>query len=777
MVKLISLASLASAASVACLVQAAPRTRPSIEDFNSQLRRHTFVTDPVALATSPSVRTPQEAALALAKHHGAELQTNTGSDFAIRDDTYYDAASGLWHVYVSQNTQGIDIFNGGLHALVDGKGKVLSYSHNIYAGPSPSQATDGKERVTFCQKRTNRKQGLKPRGLKQLVFGTANTQLLSAQAALAGFLEKAAAAAASVRGYSTGADTSVTAPVDHSLSYVIDSNDCLILTHRFEVPMEDNHYEAYIDAIDGRVRAVADWTSPGTGRTFSLARPDFGSSMSGMANAALFALEEVVETAVDAWTGLSSDRDDSSEEYLPQSYKVFDFKVNDPSEAKRTYVYARHDPEVSPFGWHAHPANHTPFPSRTDKNQAKDGNLTKYLDTRGNNVFVSWGGVSNDDAWELDIPRPKGTVINGSRTFDYPYPWRKYDKAHEPLDPKVYANASQTQLFFVINELHDLLFHYGFDSASGNFEEFSKKGKDSDGVIAFAQSRAGSNNADFTTPPDGKRPRMRMYTWSGTPQRDGSFEEGIIAHEQTHGVSTRLTGGPSDSSCLGWGESGGMGEGWGDILATLIRDRNGSTPAFTMGEWASGRPGGIRKWPYSRNITVSPDTYETLNQPSYWAVHAAGEVWATIILDVVDHAQDAYGFSPTLFPPATNASEQDKAKFYLTAEEVAALPNGSQRASKRPIPRHGTTLMLQLLIDGMKIQPCRPDFLAARDAIVKAAEVLTGGGDDYACLLRHAFAKRGMGMDATVVGQTPWGGGRHTNGHQTPKYCNGTRHI
>ncbi|KAG2335353.1 hypothetical protein BDR05DRAFT_1063872 [Suillus weaverae] len=40
------------------------------------------------------------------------------------------------------------------------------------------------------------------------------------------------------------------------------------------------------------------------------------------------------------------------------------------------------------------------------------------------------------------------------------------------------------------------------------------------------------------------------------------MEAGIVIHELAHGLSTRLTGGPKNSGCLGWGEAGGMGEGW-----------------------------------------------------------------------------------------------------------------------------------------------------------------------------------------------------------------------
>ena len=74
------------------------------------------------------------------------------------------------------------------------------------------------------------------------------------------------------------------------------------------------------------------------------------------------------------------------------------------------------------------------------------------------------------------------------------------------------------------------------------------------------------------TPPDGQAPRMRMYVWdTATPYRDGDVEAGIVIHEYSHGLSTRLTGGPANSGCLGFGEAGGMGEGWGDAIATLIR--------------------------------------------------------------------------------------------------------------------------------------------------------------------------------------------------------------
>ena len=38
-----------------------------------------------------------------------------------------------------------------------------------------------------------------------------------------------------------------------------------------------------------------------------------------------------------------------------------------------------------------------------------------------------------------------------------------------------------------------------------------------------------------------------------------------------HGISNRLTGGPDNTNCLGSGQAGGMGEGWGDFLSVVFR--------------------------------------------------------------------------------------------------------------------------------------------------------------------------------------------------------------
>lgn len=118
----------------------------------------------------------------------------------------------------------------------------------------------------------------------------------------------------------------------------------------------------------------------------------------------------------------------------------------------------------------------------------------------------------------------------------------------------------------------------------------------------FSADGSGTNNANFATPPDGETPKMRMYVWDQTPvRRDGDFESGIIIHEYGHGISTRLTGGPMNSNCLGWGESGGMGEGWGDFWSIVLRLRESHSRKtdFPMGAYAMGMLG------TGRNVTTN----------------------------------------------------------------------------------------------------------------------------------------------------------------------------
>lgn len=554
-------------------------------------------------------------------------------------------------------------------------------------------------------------------------------------------------------------------PVPAQLAYV-QNEDGLNLVWKFQIPLEDNAYEAYADAHRvGSISSVVDWVHSmprGERPKKALGRPDFSN--------------KVPELGRPDFSGYKSGK--AEEPAKPMShdpvYRVFKWGLNDPTEGRRSNERGERYEEASPMGWHTVPGKHSPFSSlSSDDGVSVVGNNTFYSDTRGNNVFAQADPSGNGEWKSSSIRRPRGRVSNDNSTdmmFDYPYKWRKSEKKHDELPPSDYVAAATVQLFVTINEYHDLLYAYGFDEASGNFQEsnFNRGGEGSDGVIAFAQDGAGTDNADFMTPPDGQRGRMRMYVWDqSTPYRDGDFEAGIVIHEYSHGLSTRLTGGPANSGCLGWGESGGMGEGWGDALASIIR-RTGAKPHdWPMGSWASNRAKGIRNYPYSTNKTINPETYSYLDHAGYWGVHAIGEVWATMLNEVEEALVLKHGFTKHLFPPATNASSEQQAAFFLSDKEVKGLGEG--RVSKRRVPRHGNSLLVQLILDGMKLQPCRPSFFDARDAIIQADKHLTGGQNK--CTLWKAFAKRGLGTDAAVIGRTPWGGGKRTDGYKVPQEC------
>lgn len=302
-------------------------------------------------------------------------------------------------------------------------------------------------------------------------------------------------------------------------------------------------------------------------------------------------------------------------------------------------------------------------------------------------------------------------------------------------NPKDYAAASVTQIFYTANKYHDLLYLLGFTEQAGNFETNNngQGGNGNDFVILNSQDGSGTNNANFATPPDGQSGRMRMYLWTITnPKRDCAFSADVILHEFTHGLSNRLTGGPANSNCLQSGESGGMGEGWSDIMATATRIKKTDTRTtdYVMGEWIYNNPKGIRQYPYSTNQQTNPWKYS--NVASNAEVHDTGEIWATILYEVLWNLIDKYGINETDTP----------------------------RLDSKGVPDDGRYLTMKLIMEGMALQPCNPDFLAARDAIIDADQTLTQGQNK--CELWTGFAKRGLGSDAKKTST------RHTDGFKVP---------
>ncbi len=336
-------------------------------------------------------------------------------------------------------------------------------------------------------------------------------------------------------------------------------------------------------------------------------------------------------------------------------------------------------------------------------------------ETLGNNVDAHSDLDNNNVA---DLPRPQGSP---ARTFDI--------AQDNTLAPSTYTQASIVNFFYLANRYHDRLYALGFDEASGNFQtnNFGLGGTGNDAVQADCQDGGGTNNANFgTSGSDGSSARCQMYVFTGpTPDRDGSLDADVVYHELTHGTSIRLHGGLSGT------QPGGMGEGWSDFVARCINSDASEDPdqVYTTGGYVTYQLSagfvdnyyfGIRRFPYSTDLNKNPTTYADTdpNQQSYPAnvprssvigntaneVHNVGEIWCNMLLECRANLIHSLGFA-------------------------------------------GNDVILQLVVDGMKLSVGNPTFLQARDAILQADLVDYGGV--HLGELWSGFAKRGCGFSAT----------------------------
>ncbi|KAJ7262705.1 peptidase M36, partial [Mycena haematopus] len=187
-------------------------------------------------------------------------------------------------------------------------------------------------------------------------------------------------------------------------------------------------------------------------------------------------------------------------------------------------------------------------------------------------------------------------------------------------------------------------------------------------------------------------------------------ESGIVVHELSHGLIKRLTGG------LPFGESGGMGVGWGGSNFHALHGADYSD--YAMGSWAANCVYGIRNYSYSRvrSATSTPRRTRHSNKPGYFTVHAIGEGWAQTLWVVSQGLIEKHGF---MVPSAALVD--------------GSIPTGD---FYRPV----------LVLNATKLPPCRPGFFEARDAIILADQQLTGG--ENFCTLWMGFSSRGVGPDA-----------------------------
>lgn len=392
------------------------------------------------------------------------------------------------------------------------------------------------------------------------------------------------------------------------------------------------------------------------------------------------------------------------------TYRVVKYPAESPQHPGGT-------PSLHTDPWTLTPGNATSLKWHSDP--------ADYNITRGNNVWAQ----EDRDASNATFGIPgNSTTALPNLTFDYTYDFTK-----SPIDPTSdNQQAAIVNLFYMNNLMHDMAYTYGFDEVAGNFQNDNqgRGGAGVDYVIADAQDASGTNNANFATPADGSRPRMQMFLWTApNPDRDGDLDNGIVSHEYGHGISNRFTGGPNVVNCLQNAEQGG--EGWSDYMS-LMMGTNWATATINdgpirrgIGTYALNQPitgNGIRAQPYSTDMSIFSLTYANL--PGQAVPHGVGTIWCGMLWEMTWEIikQDNFIEPNFMSPPGAVSTWR------------------------------GNAAAMKLVMEGMRLQPCSPGFVQSRNAILQADQVFFGGR--YACSIWKAFAKRGLGRNASQGSNT-----------------------
>ena len=318
--------------------------------------------------------------------------------------------------------------------------------------------------------------------------------------------------------------------------------------------------------------------------------------------------------------------------------------------------------------------------------------------TTGNNVDA-YLDADGDNQPDTDMVADieNGRASSASQVFDFPA-----GEGTTGQDPRDFKAAAVTNLFYFVNTAHDYFYDLGFTEQAGNFQtdNFALGGQGNDAVRAEAQDGLFVNNASFAGSPEGMPPRLQMGIF--TDDLDSDYDGEIVIHEYGHGVTTRLVGGPDNVSCLRGPQSAGLGEGWSDYFGISFYDDP------VVGEYITGNPASsVRRQSYE-GYTF---TYEDLGNDGFDGPHDEGEIWAATLWDL--------------------RKELDQA------------------------------VTDQLVVDGLKLTPCSPSMIDARDAVLMADQTMNGGANR--AKIWEVFALHGMGNSASGIdGDFLVGGSVHT---------------
>ncbi|MBP6285422.1 MAG: M36 family metallopeptidase [Ferruginibacter sp.] len=613
--------------------------------------------------------------------------------------TYQDNATGIRMVYLNQTYKGIPVLNQML-VLAFKNGKLVSNAGKF--NHSMEKFTIGKTAMPSVSAQSAVQSALSDRGMRP-----------SQMAVALRTKDNGRSVEFSDMGVSRENITAqlMWVPKEEMVNNVLTLTKMELAWQVKLVPKTASDYwMVNVNASDNRILGMdnytdyCDWGNPFTANA-GVKYPEFlyGNLVSAKTENALFDFRKVSEDPNIITTA---------------TYRVIPFPAEAPSFPNGAHAL-RTDP------WLAAPGNATSLKWHTGTAG------TDYSYSRGNNVWAYEDRTAPTNTGS-QAKSANSTTALPNLTFDFTPDYTQPPTQTAPV-PNQQFNI--TNLFYWNNVIHDVMYIYGFNEVTGNFQDDNqgRGGLGNDHVNAEAQDIGGTNNANFATPADGTSGRMQMYLWTlSTPQRDGDVDNGIIVHEFGHGISNRFTGGPANSGCLGNAEQ--MGEGWSDYYG-LMFTQNWATSVLTtgftsprgIGTYALNQPPtglGIRSQRYCTDFTINNKVYAA-SIPA--APHDRGEIWCATLWDMTWNIINQVG--------TINANLYD-------------LAGGG-----------GNNIALKLVTEGLRLQQCSPGFISGRNAILQADQTLYGGA--YSCAIWEAFRRRGMGAFASegstssVTDQTP----------------------
>ncbi|KPM47694.1 M36 family metallopeptidase, partial [Jiulongibacter sediminis] len=416
------------------------------------------------------------------------LQENSGiisqsdaSEMSV-SSAYRSPSTGWYHMYMQQNFEGVPVYNRIITAvLVENEVRHLV---NQFESDFETRVIGSSDKLKISPETAllNAVRSLNIAESKAVVQSTRNTKSLASGKVIKAELDAPALSSE---------------PVQAQLYWYPVSNPenptikqfTAVWNIEFEPEDPSNVWSVFVNANDGSVVETID----------RVVHCSFGESAAEHRKHNTSARNQIASTPPDS------------------SYRVFDYPLESPIFGNRTLVSKPYD-KFAPMGTGPGTSNGWHEDSVAMNNYLAGNNVWAYQDVNSGNAPVS--------------TNPSSANLN----FDFSYSTDSTSASNQ--------NAAVTNLFYWNNLIHDVLWRYGFDEPSGNFQTstMGRGGLGSDYVRAEAQDGGGTNNANFFTPVDGQRPRMQMYLW--TNGTDGDFDNGIIAHEYGHGWSNRLTGGP-----------------------------------------------------------------------------------------------------------------------------------------------------------------------------------------------------------------------------------------